>query len=102
MSFPKNKDIENVLRELESADPTLVIDFANASKSDVLKYRLCQEFVKIIKKENITQVELAKRLDVDKAVVNKIVLHKIDTFTIDRLIDLLSKIKPFEVSFRAS
>lgn len=102
MSFPNSDEIENILKELENVDPTFVIDFENASKSDVLKYQLCQEFVKIIKKEGITQVELAKRLKVDKAIVNKIVLHKIDTFSIDRLVDLLSKIKPFEVSFKAS
>jgi predicted XRE-type DNA-binding protein len=102
MKFPKNNDIKKILKELENVEPTLVIDLAKASKSDVLKYKLCQEFVKIIKQENISQSELAKRLDVDKSIVNKIILHKIEHFTIDRLVDLLSTIKSFDLLFRAS
>ncbi len=102
MAFPKKDEIELILKELEGIEPTRVIDLKNASKSDILKYKLCQEFVKILKKEGLTQVELAKRLNVDKAIVNKIVLHNIETFTIDRLLDLLSQIKPIDVTFRAS
>lgn len=102
MSFPKNEEIKGILKELEGVEPTLVIDLKNASKSDVLKYKLCQEFVKILKAENITQVELARKLNVDKAIVNKIVLHKIDTFTIDRLVDLLSQLESIDMTFKAS
>lgn len=102
MKFPKKKEIKNILRELENVVPALVIDFENASQSDVLKYRLCQEFVKILKTEKITQAELARRLKLDKAIVNKIVLHKIDTFTIDRLIDIYTSMKPLDIQFKAS
>jgi len=58
--------------------------------------------VKVLKDEQISQVELAKRLGVDKAVVNKIVHHKIDTFTADRLMDLFSSIRSLEVVLKAS
>ena len=102
MSFPKDDEIKGILKELEGVEPTLVIDLKNASKSDVLKYKLCQEFVKILKSENITQVELTRKLNVDKAIVNKIVLHKIDTFTIDRLVDLLSQLESIDITFKAS
>lgn len=97
MSFPKRKDIQKALKELKNASPTLVIDLKNAPKSDVLKYKLCQEFVKILKAENITQSALARKLGVDRAIVNKIVLHKIDTFTIDRLVDLFSQLRPVDI-----
>lgn len=102
MKFPKNAEIEKVLKELEGKEGALVIDFENSSKSDVLKYRLCQEFVKILKQEKITQVELSKRLGIDKAITNKIVLHKIEHFTVDRLVDLLSSIKNVDISLIAS
>jgi len=102
MTFPKDKDLENILEEIKGAEPTLVIDYKTSSKSDILKYQLCQEFIKILKEENITQVELAKKLKVDKAIVNKIVHHKIDTFTIDRLMDLFSSIRSLEVFLKAS
>ncbi len=98
----KKQDIKKILTSLKNAKPTLVIDYSTSSQSDVIKYKLCQEFIKILKSEDITQVELAKKLKVDKAIVNKIVLHRIDYFTIDRLIDLLSKVSDLELTFKAS
>ena len=40
---------------------------------------------------------LAEELGIDRAIVNKIILRKIDHFSSDRLIDLLSKIKPVSI-----
>lgn len=101
MSRSRKKQVARILSAIENVEQPPVIDHETASKSDILKYRLCQEFIKILKQENITQAELARRLNVDKAIVNKIVLHKIDTFTIDRLIDLFSSIRPLEVLLKA-
>lgn len=101
MTFPSDKELEKVLKEIQGQEPTLVIDYKTATKSDILKYQLCQEFVKVLKEENITQAELGRRLGVDKAIVNKIVHHKIETFTIDRLVDLFSSIKSIDVLFKA-
>ncbi len=101
MTFPNKSEIEDILKDLENEEATLVIDYSTSSKSDILKYRLCQEFVKVLKEEGLSQVDLAKKLEVDKAVVNKIVNHKIDTFTVDRLMDLLSSIRSIEIFFKA-
>ena len=102
MTFPKDKELVNILNEIQDQEPTLVIDYKTSSKSDILKYQLCQEFVKVLKEEDITQVELARKLSVDKSIVNKIILHKIDTFTVDRLMDLFSSIRSLEVFLKAS
>ena len=42
----------------------------------------------------ISQVDLAERLDIDKARVNKIIKYRIEVFTIDKLLSLLNIIKP--------
>lgn len=102
MNFPKKKEIEQALKQLNQAEGTFVIDLATASKSDLFKYQLCQEFVKFLKKEKIPQAELARRLKIDRAIVNKIILHRIQYFTIDRLIDLLAKVRNVEVKLQAS
>ena len=102
MKFPSEKEIEKALKKLSKADPTLVIDYKNSSRSDILKYQLCQEFVKVLKEEGLTQVELAKKLKVDKAIVNKIVHHKIESFSVDRLLDLFSQIRNVEIFLKAS
>jgi predicted XRE-type DNA-binding protein len=102
MTFPNDKDLESVLEEIQDQEPTLVIDYKTSAKSDILKYQLCQEFVKVLKEEKITQVELARKLGVDKAIVNKIIHHKINVFTVDRLMDLFSSIRSLEVFLKAS
>ena len=102
MTFPNAKELESIITQLQDKDPTLVIDLKTSSKSDIFKYQLYQEFVKVLKEEKITQVELSRKLGVDKSIVNKIILHKIDTFTIDRLMDLFSKIRSLETLLTVS
>jgi predicted XRE-type DNA-binding protein len=94
MSFPSNKEIQEILKELESAEPTFVLDRKNASPVDKIKYDLCREFVIYMVSNKISQVELADRLGIDKARVNKIIKYRIDVFTIDKLLGLLNIIKP--------
>ncbi len=94
MSFPSNKEIQEILKELESAEPTFVLDRKNASAVDKIKYDLCREFVIYMISNKISQVDLAERLDIDKARVNKIIKYRIEVFTIDKLLSLLNIIKP--------
>jgi len=94
MSFPSKKEIDRVLKKLENVVPTLVIDRKKASAVDKVKYDLCAEFVKYILDNKISQIELAEKLGVDKARVNKIVKYRIEYFTIDKLLSLLCIIKP--------
>jgi predicted XRE-type DNA-binding protein len=94
MSFPSNKEIQEILKELESVEPTFVLDRKNASAVDKIKYDLCREFVIYMISNKISQVELAERLDIDKARVNKIIKYRIEVFTIDKLLSLLNIIKP--------
>ena len=94
MSFPSNKEIQEILKELESSEPTFILDRKNASAVDKIKYDLCREFVIYMISNKISQVELAERLDIDKARVNKIIKYRIEVFTIDKLLSLLNIIKP--------
>jgi predicted XRE-type DNA-binding protein len=94
MSFPSNKEIQEILKDLESVEPTFILDRKNASAVDKIKYDLCREFVIYMISNNISQVELAERLDIDKARVNKIIKYRIEVFTIDKLLGLLNIIKP--------
>ena len=94
MSFPSNKEIQGILKELESVEPTFILDRKNASAVDKIKYDLCREFVIYMISNNMSQVDLADKLGVDKARVNKIVKYRIEVFTIDKLLSLLNIIKP--------
>jgi len=94
VSFPSNKEIQEILKELESIEPTFILDRKNASAVDKIKYDLCREFVIYMISNNMSQVDLADKLGIDKARVNKIVKYRIEVFTIDKLLSLLNIIKP--------
>lgn len=94
MAFPSKEQIQKVLKELENAEPSFILDRDNASAVDKIKYDLCREFVVYMVSSKISQVELAEKLGVDKARVNKIVKYRIEYFTIDKLLTLLNVIKP--------
>lgn len=58
------------------------------------KQKICEEFIKYRRKEEITQRELAKRLDVTESRVSEILHYHYERFTIDKLLELLSRINP--------
>ena len=67
---------------------------ANAGPVAITKQRLCERFIIYSDMENITQRELARRLGVTESRVSEILHYHHDHFTIDRLLELLNKIKP--------
>ena len=93
MVFPNENDLKLIREKLEKAEPSHVLS-DDASKSDILKYKLCKKFVVYIKKNNITQAQLAEKLKIDPARINEIIKYRIHLFTVDRLMNLVEKIDP--------
>jgi predicted XRE-type DNA-binding protein len=92
MPFPTEKELKLVRAKLEKTEPSRTLP-KNASKSDVLKYQLCEMFVDLLLKNKMTQVQLAKKLKVSPARVNEIVKYRIDLFTVDKLIELTERLR---------
>jgi len=55
---------------------------------------LCQNLVRYMVENNMSQVEFAELLEVDQARVSEIVNHRIDKVSTDKLISYNEKIKP--------
>ncbi len=66
----------------------------DATPLEKLRWDICQKFIAYHLEQKITQEEFAKRLKVDKAKVSKILHHRIDEFSTDRLIKLYQQIEP--------
>lgn len=58
------------------------------------KRELCAHFVRYLAANKITQRELAKRLSVTESRISEILHYHHERFTIDKLLSLLSVIKP--------
>lgn len=93
MGFPSKSEIKEALKKLEKADGTLALK-PNAGPLEKFRWDLCQKFIKYKKIHGHNQKQLAEHLEVDEAKVSKILHHRIDEFSTDRLIALYSKLDP--------
>jgi predicted XRE-type DNA-binding protein len=66
----------------------------NASPLQKLRWDLCQKFVQYKQTHHLTQDELAEAVGVDKSKISKILHHRIDEFSTDRLIRLYQELDP--------
>lgn len=93
MSFPNDKEIQEVLKNIKDDDFSLVLP-DDASNVDRTKYELCQKFVSYLLDHNMSQAELSRKLNVDRSRINWIVKYRIEKFSIDRLYELWILIDP--------
>ena len=93
MGYPNKKEIERARLNLKSKLGTLMLG-PNPTALEKFRWDLCQGFVKYKIKEKCTSKQLAEILAVDEAKVSKILHHRIDEFSTDRLIALYQIIHP--------
>ena len=93
MAFPDKKTLDRVRAKLEKTEGTLMLS-PEATPLERLRWDLCQKFVRYTRQNEMTQNQLAKVLKVDKAKVSKILHHRIDEFSTDRLIGLYQQLNP--------
>lgn len=93
MGFPTKDEIKLIAKKLENEEGTLLLG-DNPSPLEVLRWELCQRFLKYKRDHDISQKELANRLGVDESKVSKILHHRIEKFSTDRLVNLYCKIEP--------
>ena len=93
MSFPNEKKLKQIRERLEKAEPSRTLS-KNASKAEHLKYKICEKFVAHLLDHRLTQVELARQLQIDPARLNEIVKYRIDLFTVDKLLDFAERLEP--------
>jgi predicted XRE-type DNA-binding protein len=91
MSFPNKKTLDLMRKKLSKKQGTLVIS-PNASKLEKFRWDLCQKFVNFKIKSNLSQKEIAELIGIDEAKISKILRHRIDSFSTDRLITLYEKL----------
>ncbi|MDA9189522.1 helix-turn-helix domain-containing protein [bacterium] len=93
MGMPNKKEIKKVLDDLKNSEGSLVLQ-DDATPLEKLRFEICQKFIKYKLSNKLNQKELAEILEVDEAKVSKILRHRIDEFSTDRLISLYYKLDP--------
>jgi predicted XRE-type DNA-binding protein len=93
MSFPKKSEIKRALKSLKNIPGTLMLP-ENPTALERFRWDLCQKFIKYLHVHACTQKRMAQLLGVDESKVSKILHHRIDEFSTDRLISLYEKLDP--------
>ncbi|MES2767526.1 MAG: XRE family transcriptional regulator [Bdellovibrionota bacterium] len=93
MGFPNKKEINKILKQLEKAKGSLALQ-PNATPLEKFRWDICQKFIKYEREHGYNQTELAATLGIDKSKMSKILHHRIDEFSTDRLLTLYQKINP--------
>lgn len=93
MAFPNDNELRKVRKKLAHVEGTLGLsEYPTALEK--FRWDICQKFVKYKLKKNINQRQVSDLLEVDEAKVSKILRHRIEEFSTDRLIELYSKLDP--------
>ncbi len=91
--WPSKKELDKVLNKMELSDGTIHIS-PDASSLDKFRWEICQKFIRYKREHGITQRELASLIQTDEGKVSKILHHRIDEFSTDRLIGFYQLINP--------
>ncbi len=91
--WPSEEEFKEAERKMRGQLATKVLP-RDAGPVEIAKQKLCEHFIRYLQSEKITQRELAKRLEVTENRVSEILHYHHEQFTIDRLLELLSRVKP--------
>ena len=94
--FPSNPTLKNIrdeLSDLAYAGGNIALP-DDASEVERAKYKLCQLIAKYLRDSELTQRDLAKKIEIDEARISEILRGKINNFTIDRLMLYTQKLYP--------
>ena len=98
MCYPSKKKLAEVERKLKVADGTMMVG-PSSSPAERFRWELCQNLVKYMVENELTQVEFAKVLGIDQERISEIVRHRIDKVSTDKLITYNERINP-KVAFK--
>jgi predicted XRE-type DNA-binding protein len=93
IKFPSNSELKRMRDKLSKGPASLLLP-KNASPADKIKYQICKEFVVFKNANQITQKTLAEKINIDEAIMSKILHYNIEKFTIDRLLKYLVILRP--------
>lgn len=98
MRYPSKKKLAEMDKKLKNVQGTVMIS-PSASPIDRFRWDLCQNLVRHMVEEELSQVAFAKLLQIDQSRVSEIVNHRIDKVSTDKLIEYNETINP-KVQFK--
>lgn len=94
--WPARKDIEEFLKKVEAEDEfgSLAFNESTATPLDRFRWEICQQILMYMQIHDMTQRALAQTLSVDEAEMSRILHHRIDKVSTDKLAGMIQKLNP--------
>lgn len=93
MAFPSESQLKKVRGKLARSAGTLMLA-PDATALEKLRWDICQKFVIYKQEHQLTVEAMAQVLGTDKAKGSKILRHRIESFSTDRLVMMLQILYP--------
>ena len=91
--FPSEEKLKQIRKESKKWKGSYVLP-VNASAVDQAKYDVCEKILIYKQRKELSQRELAAKMEIPETRVSEIVHYRIWKFTLDRLMDYYQKINP--------
>ena len=91
--WPTEEQWRVIDTKLNKGLPTKLLS-KNAGPVARTKHEICSHFVRYFNGAKITQKQMAQKLDVTESRVSEILHYHFERFTIDKLLELLARIRP--------
>ena len=93
MAFPSDKKLKEMREKLKKVEGSLALK-PDATALEKFRWELCQKFLKFKREKGLSQKELAKMIFTDESKMSKILHHRIEEFSTDRLVTFYQMIDP--------
>ena len=100
MGMPNDKRLKEIRKRLEYAEGTKALP-KNPTALEKFRWDIQQSLVSYKLTKGCTQKEMAEKAEIDEAKMSKILHHRLEGFSTDRLITIYSKINP-KIKLRVS
>ncbi|MDG0817333.1 XRE family transcriptional regulator [Bdellovibrio svalbardensis] len=93
MAFPNKTKVRKVLKNLENAEGTLALS-EKPTALEKFRWDICQHFLAYKRKHKCTQKQMSEIAGIDESKMSKILHHRVEEFSTDRLISIYQKLNP--------
>jgi len=91
--FPNEKELAAMRVRLSRSKASYVLP-PDASAVDRAKHEVCAKILRYMRKERLTQRQLAAKIGIPETRVSEVVHYHIGKFTLDRLVGYLEQVHP--------
>ena len=94
--WPSRKDIDAFLKYVEENEDAGSLHFnrETATPLDHFRWEICQQILKYKQDNDITQRELSSTLNMDESEISRVLHHRIEKVSTDKLAGMIQKLNP--------